>query len=98
VTIPVRFNAAAGRDLADIAVYTEGQWGTEQAKAYVTAIADAIDRIAAFANIGSAIEDVRGGYRKLRVESHNIYYRQKGGCVEIVRILHQRADHLHHLE
>ena len=98
MTVPIRFNAAAERDLADIAVYTEGQWGAEQAKAYLIAIADAVDRIAAFANIGSPIEDVRGGYRKLRVESHNIYYRQLGGFVEIVRILHQRADHLNHLE
>jgi len=98
VTAPVRFNAAAERDLANIAVYTQEQWGAQQAKAYVTAIADAVDRIAIYANIGSPIEDVRGGYRKLRVESHNIYYRQKGGFVEIVRILHQRADHLTHLE
>ncbi|MES2172910.1 MAG: type II toxin-antitoxin system RelE/ParE family toxin [Pseudomonadota bacterium] len=93
MTIAVRFAAAAERDLAEISIYTESEWGASQTKAYLVAIADAIDRIAAYPGIGSLINDVRGGYRKFRVERHNIYYRDSGTGIEIVRVLHQRADH-----
>ncbi|MEC3910263.1 type II toxin-antitoxin system RelE/ParE family toxin [Sphingobium sp. CR2-8] len=98
MTVTVRFAAAAERDLAEIATYTEAEWGPLQARAYLVAIADAVDRIAAFAGIGSPIGDVRSGYRKLRVERHNIYYRHQGTGIEIVRILHQRAEHLPKLQ
>jgi toxin ParE1/3/4 len=93
VTVAVSFAVAAERDLAEISTYSETQWGVSQAKAYLVAIADAIDRIATYPGIGSPIDDVRGGYRKFRVERHNIYYRHSGTGIEIVRILHQRADH-----
>jgi toxin ParE1/3/4 len=93
VTVAVSFATAAERDLAEISTYTEAEWGASQAKVYLLAIADAIDRIAAFPGIGSPINDVRSGYRKFRVESHNLYYRHRGTGIEIVRILHQRADH-----
>ena len=92
MTAAVSFAVAAERDLAEISTYTQAEWGAAQAKAYLLAIADAIDRIAAYSGIGSPIDDVRGGYRKFRVERHNIYYRQRGTGIEIVRILHQRTD------
>lgn len=93
MTAAVSFAVAAERDLAEISTYTETEWGAAQAKAYLVAIADAIDRIAAYSGIGSPIDDIRGGYRKFRVERHNIYYRHRATGIEIVRILHQRADH-----
>ncbi|MCI4590190.1 type II toxin-antitoxin system RelE/ParE family toxin [Sphingobium sp. BYY-5] len=98
MTATIRFNAAAERDLAEIATYTQQRWGPEQAKSYLIGIADTIDRIAIHPGIGSPINDVRGGYRKLRFESHHIYYRSDKTAVEIVRILHQRADHIPQLQ
>ncbi|WP_294132756.1 type II toxin-antitoxin system RelE/ParE family toxin [Sphingobium sp.] len=93
MTAAVSFAVAAECDLAEISTYTETEWGAAQAKAYLVAIADAIDRIAAYSGTGSPIDDVRDGYRKFRVERHNVYYRHRGTGIEIVRILHQRADH-----
>lgn len=91
--IAVSFAVAAEHDLTESSTYTQAEWSASQAKAYLVAIADAIDLIAAFPGIGSPINDVRSGYRKFRVERHNIYYRYGGTGIEIVRILHQRADH-----
>lgn len=98
MTATIHFHEMAERDLTEISAYTEQQWGPQQAKSYLTGIADTIDRIAIYPRMGSPIQDVRTRYRKLRFESHHIYYRVDDNFIEIVRILHQRADHAPQLQ
>lgn len=47
--------------------------------------------------IGKARDDLGAGLRAWPVEHHVIYYRIKSDAIEVVRILHERADAARHL-
>jgi len=47
--------------------------------------------------IGLSAEDIRAGYRKIGVGSHVMYFREREGTLEIVRILHRRMDVARHI-
>ena len=48
-------------------------------------------------SLGRACDDIRTGYRRYAEGSHTIFYREAGGGIEIVRILHGRMDPDRHL-
>ncbi|WGF88701.1 type II toxin-antitoxin system RelE/ParE family toxin [Marinivivus vitaminiproducens] len=94
----MRFAPAARRDLRDIWTYSARQWGTMQAERYVRQIEAACRSVARDDQAGSAISEVRPGYRKLRVGSHNLFFRHgEGAVVDVIRILHVRMDVDRHL-
>jgi toxin ParE1/3/4 len=43
-------------------------------------------------SLGRACDDIRQGCRRYAEGSHTIFYREVGGDIEIVRILHGRMD------
>lgn len=88
--LEIRPNARA--DLSDIGEYSDAHWGKAQAKLYLDAIADVLDRILTMPLAGSDQAFVSPGLRKWRSGSHNIYYRTLDDAVLIVRILHERID------
>lgn len=84
---------AAQADVSGIWDYSAQNWGTKQADRYVLCIRDACEALAAAPMQGSAIDDIRPGYRKLAVQSHILFYRiTDAGTIEVVRVLHQRMD------
>ncbi|MFN3815153.1 type II toxin-antitoxin system RelE/ParE family toxin [Brevundimonas sp.] len=82
---------AAQADLEDIWRYSAA-WSSAQAERYVLAIRDACDDLATGVQAGQDAGDIRAGYRRLRVGSHVLFFRQSGDVIDVVRILHQRMD------
>lgn len=85
-------------DIDKIWDYSAEQWDMDQADAYVGDIRAAIRFIATSPFIGTDCAHLARGLRKLNSGSHAIFYLHGNERIDIVRILHQRADHLTHLE
>lgn len=83
---------AAQADLEDIWRYSVERWSPAQAERYVLAIRDACDDLATGVQAGQDAGALRAGYRRLRVGSHVLFFRQFGDVIDVVRILHQRMD------
>lgn len=95
----VVLSPAAKADVQNIWDYTETRWGTAQAELYVGEIRDVCDALATNWTKGSAVDEVRTGYRKIVVGRHLLFYRiDENDAVDVVRILHQSMDIASHLE
>ncbi len=82
----------AQRDVRAIEVYTLRTWGPEQALAYDAAIEKAFDVLRNQPRIGTVRDEIRLGLWSFPAERHILYYRLTRGEIEILRILHERAD------
>lgn len=89
----VDISPRAEAELEGIFAYGAGRWGWDRAQAYIDALIDAFDRIAARAVPWRPIAAEMGvvGYR-YRCERHLIYWRVADGRVTIIAILHERMD------
>ena len=88
---------AAQADIEDIADYTIGAWGHEQARLYVGDLRRAIERLATSALRHQLHDDVLPGLRKLRCGRHLVFYLVEGAVVDVVRVLHDSRDVRRHL-
>ena len=88
---------AAQVDLSEIWDYTAEHLGEAQAERYTRGIQATCERLSDGTLVGLSAEDIRAGYRKIGVGSHVMYYREREGALEIVRILHRRMDVSRHL-
>ena len=88
---------AAQADLEEIWDYTVRRWGEARAERYTRDIQAACEALSRGTLVGLSVEDIRGGYRKIGVGSHVMYFREREGTLEIVRILHRRMDVTRHL-
>ena len=82
----------AQRDVRAIQLYTLRQWGAEQAIAYEAAIDQALETLRDRPRLGRVRDELRPGLLSYPAEHHVIYYRLKPDVVEVVRVLHERAD------
>ncbi len=87
----------AMEDLRDIWRYGAGRWGAEQTEVYGEKLLAAFGFLTENPKIGVSIDYVRQGYRKHPTGSHLIIYRITSECIEVIRILHKRADVERHL-
>ena len=87
-----RLTPAAGRDLENIWLYTQRQWGTKQADRYIDTLTTAFAELAQAPQSFPACDFIRPGYRRRNVERHAIYYRIAEYGVAIIRILYDRMD------
>ena len=87
----------AEADLEEIWDYTVARWSEDRAERYIRDIWQAIGTVGDKPDIGLPCDDVRLGYRKYRVGSHVLFFRDTGTAIDIVRILHQRMDFGRHL-
>jgi toxin ParE1/3/4 len=95
----VRLSPAAKRDFFAIGDYTRERWSEAQAERYLRQILSMIGEIGTHPLSGSELGSVRPGYRRRRSGSHLIFYViLEDGVVEVVRIVHERADHLGKLD
>ncbi|OYO04218.1 type II toxin-antitoxin system RelE/ParE family toxin [Enemella evansiae] len=92
-----RLTPAAQRDLSSIWDYTQERWGLDQAETYVTEIRAAIERSAEDPRRGRACDEIRAGYRRYAIGSHQIFYVESPQWIDVIRILHQRIDPNRHL-
>jgi toxin ParE1/3/4 len=82
----------AREDLKAIGRYTQRNWGRRQRDAYLTQLDRRFHALAEMPSLGRACDDIRPGYRRYSEGAHTICYREVGGDIEIVRILHGRMD------
>jgi toxin ParE1/3/4 len=87
----------AQADIEEIWDYTVEHWNVDQAEAYLRKIKAAVEAVADDPRLGRPCDEVRAGYRKYSAGSHILFYRTTSGCIDIVRILHQRMDFERHL-
>ncbi len=80
----------AQADLAEIRDYTVGQFGADQAIAYLDAIEEAFRRLLAFPMMGPP--SLRSEVRSFGCRQHRIYYVVDGERVLVVRVLHKAMD------
>ncbi|MFO6447506.1 type II toxin-antitoxin system RelE/ParE family toxin [Erythrobacter sp. NE805] len=83
---------AARQDLANIWSYTATTWSIEQADFYVGQIGAQMEKLLVFPEIGTPLEGLLTGYRKVRTGSHRIIYRTAEQQLIVVRIIHERED------
>ncbi len=89
----IRLSPAARRDFLEIGDYTRDRWSEVQAERYLKQILAMIAEIGTHPFAGKEEATVRPGYRRRRSGSHLIFYVVlEDGMVEIIRILHERAD------
>jgi toxin ParE1/3/4 len=82
----------AQRDFRTIIRYSLAVWGQRQSEAYRARIADALQELGAFPNLGRARDEIAPGLRSLTVADHVIYYRVNAEEIAVIRIAHAKLD------
>jgi toxin ParE1/3/4 len=89
---------AAAADVSEIARFTIERWGKAQAATYIDALEARLRLLAERPQIGRQRNELAGGLRSFRFESHIIYYRAADFGIHVMRVLHQRQDPHRHIE
>jgi toxin ParE1/3/4 len=92
-----RLAPEAERDLEAIWLYTFEEWGVEQAHLYTDELAEAFTQLATSPEIAVSCDQIRKGYRRIRVGRHVIYFRLAEYGIVVVRVLHDRMLPARHL-
>jgi toxin ParE1/3/4 len=88
-----RISRKALEDIDKIWIYTFEKWSTNQANYYYRLIYQEINFISENYESGKSIDEIKPGYRQVKIKSHLIIYKKgEDGVVEIVRVLHQKMD------
>jgi toxin ParE1/3/4 len=92
----VALSPRAEADVNNILLYTWQRWGEEQRDRYESVLDRAIVSLADYPEIGVRCPRFFPGCRAHRAGSHVLYYRNLDDVIEVVRILHERADPTRH--
>jgi len=90
-----RPSSRAEADLAEIWVYSIGQWILEQADRYTDALVSRFDWLCANPSLWTPRPDIAEVLYSYPRQSHVIYFRVRGDApevIEIVRVLHGRME------
>lgn len=88
----VRISRKANADISAIWDYTGQEYGIEKADQYIAAFDRAMAMALQFPEMGSDYSAIRKGYRKLISGEHLVFYIPHDDGIEIMRVLHARAD------
>jgi toxin ParE1/3/4 len=86
----------AEADVNNILLFTWQRWGEEQRDRYEAALERALASLAEYPEAGVRCPRCFPGCRARRVGRHVLYYRNLDDIIEVVRILHERADPTRH--
>lgn len=90
-----RLSSRAEADLAEIWVYSAGQWNSEQADRYVDALVGRFDWLCENASLWKPRPDIAEALDSDPQQSHVIDFRahrDEPAVIEIVRVLHGRME------
>ncbi|KEY60029.1 type II toxin-antitoxin system RelE/ParE family toxin [Serratia sp. DD3] len=94
----VRFTTDAKVQFRKIRAYSQHQWGKEVADLYARSIrailTQTLDR---HPSPGFAREELGPGIKSFPCESHMLHYRETSYGIEVIGVLHQAQDPVHHL-
>ncbi len=88
----------AEQDLIDIWLYTFKNWGVNQADTYLDQLNIAFRTTAEHPDVGVNIDAIRRNYKKYQIKQHIIFYTVEKAKIQIVRVLGNDMDYLHHLK
>lgn len=88
----VKFSPEARNDLADLRRYTFDTFGEKQVDAYLSKLAEGIQRIRDMPGIGRRHDEVPDDLLLVNVEQHYLVYQQVDDQIYIVRILFARSN------
>ena len=87
----------AANDLVEIWVYSYEQWGRAQADSYLSQLEQTIKRLVDDPLLGTSRDQIRRGYRSIRIGRHVVFYTVSDTELRIQRVLHARMDVDRHL-
>ena len=90
--LKLKLRPKATEDLESIFEFTYSNWGIEQATKYQDELFNSMINICKNPKIGGIYYFKEGGFRKLNINKHLIFYRILEQEIIITRILHQRMD------
>ena len=93
----LRISQSAREDLVDISLYGDKQWGVVQRRRYMACLYRAFANVCAFPELGFFHVELETPCRSRIEGRHRIFYVEKEGGIEILRILRQEADICRHL-
>lgn len=82
----------AQRDLRNVLVYTEQQWGKAQRRVYRQRFVVAFAELVRFPDLGQPRPEYGPEIRGLRVGQHVVIYQPHDTELRMVRVLHARRD------
>ncbi len=88
----VEFSPDARNDIADIRRYTIEKFGEKQADAYLSLLAEGIQRIRVLPRIGRRHDEIPDNLLLVKVEQHYLIYQHIDDQIYIVRILFTRSN------
>ncbi len=88
----LKFSPEARNDLADIRRYTFDKFGEEQVDAYLSKLAEGIQRIRVMPGIGRRHDEIPDDLLLVKVEQHYLVYQHVHDQIHIVRILFTRSN------
>lgn len=88
----------AKKDLIDIRRYTLSQWGEVQSQLYLSALKQALQRLAEFPAIGKHRPEIAQTVYSFVYVSHIIYYTLQDQKLVVFAVIHQSRAPLVHLE
>ncbi len=87
-----KLSEAAANDIEELLTRSMLDFGIKQTETYFQSLTQCLDLLGNNPEMGSAVDDIRAGYRCLLHESHVIFYTGSQQECLIVRILHKRMD------
>lgn len=84
--------ALARSDLASIFLYSETEWGTDRADAYLRHLFDVFAHLAEYPDAGRQRPDISDRIRAHTTRMHTIFYTRQPDRIAIARVLHVAQD------
>ncbi|WP_026376794.1 type II toxin-antitoxin system RelE/ParE family toxin [Aestuariibacter salexigens] len=94
-----RISKAASKDLFQIGLYTEAEWGRDKRNEYLDSLEQRFIELAS--NTSSALarprDDIKAGCFSSSVNRHIIIFRKFDYGIRVIRVLHQSMDFTRHV-
>lgn len=95
--VKLTLSRKAETDLAEIADYTIGEFGVEQARRYRDGLEGCFNSLCDNPFLGRSAEELAPKLRRIRQQAHTIFYLPSSDQILIVRVLHHSRDFQRHL-
>ena len=92
----VIISPTAKRELKNIGIYTEKQWGTLQRKRYLDRLDNRIQLLADQPTLGKQRHNLPGAPYSFHEGRHVIFFRIIQNGIEVIRVLHDAMDFSRH--
>ena len=85
----LRLTPAVHEHFRAIRRYTLARFGRAQADQYEDKIAEGLDLILRYPEIGLTVDQLQPGLRRFQIAQHRVFYRVTSDAIEIKAVLHE---------